>query len=116
MESFSTFGLPASRKIAYWNELTSETFAQAEIRAFDVSQFDAKLNRARIGPVSLIDVRCSAVRVQRTRAHLARTAVPSYLLVTPLQGEFELRLEHSPTIRARVGQFCLDGLPVSGLV
>jgi AraC-like DNA-binding protein len=107
MESFSTFDLPASRKISYWNELTSETFAQAEIRAFDASQFDARLNRARLGPVSLIDVRCSAVRVQRTRAHIARTAMPSYLLVTPLRGEFELRLEHSPAIRVRAGQFCL---------
>src|SRR5581483_194015 len=107
MDSFSTFGLPASRKIAYWNELTSETFAQAEIRALDVSQFDARLNRAPIGPVTLIDVRCAAVRVQRTRAHVARTSMPSYLLVTPLQGEFELRLEHSPAIRVRTGEFCL---------
>lgn len=107
MDSFSTFGLPASRKLSYWNELTSETFAQAEIRALDVSQFDARLNRAAIGPVTLIDVRCAAVRVQRTRAHIARTSMPSYLLVTPLQGEFELRLEHAPAIRARVGEFCL---------
>jgi len=107
MDSFSTLGLPDSRKISYWNELTSETFAQAEIRPLDVSQFDARLNRTRIGPVGLIDVRCSAVRVQRTRAHVARTSMPSYLLVTPLQGEFELRLEHSPAIRARVGDFCL---------
>ena len=107
MDSFSTFGLPASRKIAYWNELTSETFAQAEIRALDVAQFDASLNRARIGTVSLIDVHCTAVRVRRTPAHVARTSMPSYLLVTPLHGEFELQLEHASAIRARVGEFCL---------
>jgi hypothetical protein len=35
METYSTRGLPASRKLSYWNQISSETFAAMEVRARD---------------------------------------------------------------------------------
>jgi AraC family transcriptional regulator, positive regulator of tynA and feaB len=107
MESFSTYRLPASRKVAFWNEITSDTFAALEIKPRDPVRFDGTLTRERVGPLTLMGVRSTSVRVAHTRAHIARTPSPSYLLLAPLSGEFALELEHAPCVTVRTGEFCL---------
>jgi AraC-like DNA-binding protein len=107
MASFSTRGLPAARKVSYWNEITSESFAQMEIQPRDATRFDGTLSREPLGPLTLMEVFSTAVHVRHTRAHIAKMSAPSYLLLAPLQREFELTLEHLPGIRVRAGEFCL---------
>jgi len=78
-----------------------------EIQPRDAVRFDGTLRRERLGPVTLIDVFSAAVHIRHTRAHIARTPAPSYLLLTPLRREFELVLEHSRRVRVCAGEFCL---------
>lgn len=107
MESFSTYQLPASRKVAFWNEITSDTFAALEIKPRDPVRFEGTLTRERVGPLTLMGVRSTSVRVAHTRAHIARTPNPSYLLLAPLSGDFALELDHAPCVTVRTGEFCL---------
>ena len=56
METYSTRGLPAGRKVSYWNQISSETFAAMEVRPRDSLGFDGVLSRAPLGPLTLMDV------------------------------------------------------------
>ena len=94
MESFSTRGLPVARKVSFWNEITSDTFAELEIAPLDTSHFDGTLNREHVGPVTIMEVHSAAARIQHTRAHIAQTSLPSYLLLAPMCRQFELQPGH----------------------
>jgi AraC-like DNA-binding protein len=107
MATFSTVGIPVLRKVAYWNEISSESFALMEVRPNDTAGFDGTLRRDRIGPVTLMDVSSSAVTIRHTRAHIAAMPAPTYLLLTPLQQELQLTVEQGPSIRVQAGEFCL---------
>jgi AraC family transcriptional regulator, positive regulator of tynA and feaB len=107
VESFSTRGLPVPRKLAFWNEIASETFAAMEIRPNDAERFYGRLDRERLGPLTVMNVYSSAVRICHTREHIARMSEPSYLLLAPLQREMELNPGSADTIRVRTGEFCL---------
>lgn len=107
MDSFSTLGLPVSRKVSFWNEISSEIFAQMEIKPHDASRFDGTLRRERIGPLTLMEVCSSAAHILHTRAHVSALPTPSYLLLAPLQHELQLTLERAPSVRVRAGEFCL---------
>jgi len=107
MESFSTRGLPAPRKVAYWNALSSETFSAMEIRPRNAATFDGELHREPLGPLTLMDVRSDAVRIRHTRRHARGQDTPSYLLLTPLRGRFELQIAQRAAVTVEVGSFCL---------
>ena len=107
METVSTRGLPVARKLTFWNEIASDTFAAMEVRANDAEQFHGALQRERLGPLTVMNVCSSAVRIRHTREHIARMAVPSYLLLAPLQREMELSPQGAASIRIRAGEFCL---------
>jgi len=107
MELFSTRGLPASRKISFWNEISSETFARMEVRPRDLSRFDGTLRRKNLGPLSVIDVSSAAVRIQHTRAHINAEPMPSYLLLAPVRREFELSTDRARALKVRAGEWCL---------
>jgi AraC-like DNA-binding protein len=107
MATFSTLGIPVSRKVAYWNEISSESFALMEVRPNDIADFDGTLRRDRIGPVTLMDVSSSAVTIRHSRAHIAATSAPTYLLLTPLQGDLRLTVEQGPSIHVQSGEYCL---------
>jgi AraC-like DNA-binding protein len=107
MESFSTRGLPAARKVTYWNEISRDTCAHMEVQPYDTGRFDGVLCRERAGPLTFMDVFSAAVRIRHTRAHIARMSSPSYLLLAPLQRELELTMEGSAPIRVSTGEFCL---------
>jgi AraC-like DNA-binding protein len=107
MESFSTRGLPAARKVTYWNEISRDTFAHMDVQPHDTGRFDGALCRERVGPLTFMDVFSAAVRIRHTRAHIAQMSSPSYLLLAPLQRELELTMEGVPPIRVCAGEFCL---------
>jgi AraC-like DNA-binding protein len=107
MESFTTRGLPPPLKAAYWNALSSDAFAAMEITPRNISAFDGELRREPIGALTLIDVHSDAVQIRHTRSHVARVTNPSYLLLTPLRGGFELRIDRQAAQRVASGEFCL---------
>jgi len=107
MESFSTYGVPASRKVSFWNELSSETFAAMEIAPRDSCAFDGELTRASLGSLTLMDVHSAAVRIRRTRSHIARATESSLLLLAPLRRSMQLRIENGPDTTVRAGELCL---------
>jgi AraC family transcriptional regulator, positive regulator of tynA and feaB len=107
MESFSTNGLHAARKLAFWNEIASDTFALMEVRPQDAHHFQGSLQRERLGPLTVMSVHSSAVRIRHTRDHVSRMSAPSYLLLAPLQREMELSPEGTRPVRVRAGEFCL---------
>ncbi|MCC7461732.1 MAG: helix-turn-helix domain-containing protein [Gammaproteobacteria bacterium] len=106
METYSTRGLPASRKLSYWNRISSETFAAMEVRPRDRLGFDGLLSRAPLGPLTLMDVRSAAARIRHTRAHIARTGDPSLLLLAPLQHSLQLSIDGGPIVSVNAGEFC----------
>jgi AraC-like DNA-binding protein len=107
MESFSTRGLAAPRKVAYWNALNSETFAAMEITPRNVNAFSGELRREPIGALTLMDVHSDAVRIRHTQSHIGRVTTPSYLLLTPLQGDFQMHFGRQPPQRVATGEYCL---------
>jgi AraC-like DNA-binding protein len=107
VESFSTIGLPVAQRLAFWSTVASETFTAMDVRPSDMERFYGTLNRERLGPVTVMNVYSSAVRIRHTRAQIPRLRTPSYLLMAPLQRDMELRSEGMGTIRVRPGEFCL---------
>lgn len=107
MESFTTRGLSAARKLAFWNEIASDTFAAMEVRPRDSDGFYGSLNRERLGALTVMNVHSAAVRIRHTRDHIARMPSPSFLLLAPLRHEMELTPEGCATIRVHAGEFCL---------
>ncbi len=106
METYSTRGLPASRKLSFWNQISSETFAAMEVRPRDSLGFDGLLSRAPLGPLTLLDVRSAAARIRHTRSHIARAGDPSLLLLAPLQRSLQLSIDGGPIVTVGAGEFC----------
>ena len=107
MQTFSTRGLSAPHKVAFWNALSSESFAAMEITPRDAGAFEGELLRESVGPLTLLDVRSAAVRLRHTRTHIARLATPSYLLLAPLQGRMQLRVDRGDPLGLGPGELCL---------
>jgi hypothetical protein len=83
VESFSTRGLPLAKKLAFWNEVASDTFAAMEVHANDAEQFHGVLQRERLGALTVMNVFSSAVRIRQTRDHIARMSAPFVHISTP---------------------------------
>jgi AraC family transcriptional regulator, positive regulator of tynA and feaB len=107
MESFSTRGLPVGRKVPFWNQISSETFAEMEVVPTDRSRFDGQLYRQPIGPLALADAHSSSAVLHHTEAHVARATEHSYTLVAPIIGDFRVAIGRQPEFDLRVGEFCL---------
>jgi len=107
MESYSTHGLPTSRKVSFWNQISSETFASMEIAPRDTLAFDGLLSRAPLGPLTLMDVQSTAVRIRHTHSHIARSGEASLLLLAPLKSSMQLSIDSGAAITVAAGEFCL---------
>lgn len=107
MQTFTTRGLPAPRKLAYWNALSSESIAAMEIRPRDVGAFEGEMLREAVGALTILDVRSTAVRLQHHEAHVRRLTTPSYILLAPLQGRMMLSVDHGDSVDVASGELCL---------
>jgi AraC-like DNA-binding protein len=66
VERYSTGQAPAGRRLAYWNELASETFNNLCIDADDPQAFRAEMVRAPLGELSLMSADSDPAWVRRT--------------------------------------------------
>jgi AraC family transcriptional activator of tynA and feaB len=73
MERVSTTGLPATGRMAAWNDLYSSHMSRVEFTPGDQQQFDAELSIARLGPVKLAKLSVDRCSIERTRRHLAQS-------------------------------------------
>lgn len=106
MESFSTTGVPLRRKISYWNEISSQTFAAMQVVPRDRDQFEGRLDRETAGPLALAEVRSSAGSVHHPGA-ASLTGDPRYVLAIPIEGGFQVAHDRRASFDLRVGEFCL---------
>jgi AraC family transcriptional regulator, positive regulator of tynA and feaB len=107
MQAWSTRGLSPSRKLAYWNALSSESIAAMEVTPRDARAFEGEMLREAVGPLTVIDVRSTAVRLAHTRDHVRRLAMPSYILLAPLQGRMQLSVDNGHGVDVETGDLCL---------
>jgi AraC-like DNA-binding protein len=73
MESVSTAGLPATGRLAAWNDLYSSRMSRVEFTPADHQRFDAELRIGRLGPVKLARLHVDRCSIERTRRHLAQS-------------------------------------------
>jgi AraC-like DNA-binding protein len=73
MERVSTLGLPASGRMAAWNDLYSSRMSRVEFTPGDNQKFDAELSIGRLGPVKLAKLSVDRCSIERTRRHLAQS-------------------------------------------
>lgn len=106
MECFTTEGLPGHRKLSFWNEVSSATFAPLDVVPRDRGRFEARLSRDLIGPLALANVYSSPGRIQHTRAHLAAGPDRGYVLLTAISGGFQVCAD-GRAFAVGVGDFCL---------
>jgi AraC-like DNA-binding protein len=66
IERYSTGHAPATRRLAYWNELASETFNNLTVDADDPADFRAEMVRAPLGELTFMSADSAPARVRRT--------------------------------------------------
>jgi AraC family transcriptional activator of tynA and feaB len=107
MESFSTVGLPRRRKMSFWNDVSSATFAPMEIVPGDHESFEGRLRRELLGRLALADVCSEPSVIHHTHSHIARAEDLGYTLVAPIAGGFTISRADEPGVALRPGEFCL---------
>lgn len=107
MQAYTTRGLPAPHKLAFWNALSSESIAAMEVTPRDAGAFEGEMLRETVGPLTVIDVRSAAVRLAHTQAHVRRLDAPSYILLAPLQGRMQLSVDRGDPVDVDTGELCL---------
>ena len=65
VERYSTASAPPPARLAYWNDLASETFNNLVVDAPDREAFHGEMVRAPLGPIALMSAACSPARVTR---------------------------------------------------
>jgi AraC-like DNA-binding protein len=87
LESFSTNSVPPQKRIAYWNDLSCNTFTGVEVDSAGNSEFSARLRRLGIDDICIADVWSTASTVRHTARHVSRLReAPHFLLHVQLRG------------------------------
>jgi len=106
LESFSTAGLDPRRKLAFWNDRASESFAPLVSEPEDIRVFNGSIVRGTIGEMSLAEVYSDAQIVRHSRSHVARTKNSMFFLHLQLEGESISRQDGRESL-LRAGDFTL---------
>lgn len=86
LEMFSTAGLPARRRLDFWNDLACSTFTPIVADPVDLQCFEPNLSRASVGEVLLSEVHSSPSIVRHTSQHVARTRQSMFFLHLQIEG------------------------------
>jgi AraC-like DNA-binding protein len=87
LESFSTVGLDPRRKIEFWNDLASASFTPMLSEPVDLRSFIGRLDRTRIGELSVAEAFSEAQTVRHSRSHVARSRLSMFFIHLQLEGE-----------------------------
>lgn len=93
LETFSTTGLAAARRLEFWNDLTCSTFSPNVCDPRDLQCFEPRLSRAAVGQVLLSEVRSFPSVIRHTAEHVARSRKAMFFLHMQLDGRSGNRQE-----------------------
>jgi AraC-like DNA-binding protein len=111
MERFSTAGLPATGKMAAWNDLYSSRMSRVEFTAADQHRFGAELSISQIGPLKLAKLSVDRCSIERTRRHLTQSPrLYSFLLQAKGSSVF-YHYGHEAHLSAGDFVLCDTGMP-----
>lgn len=106
MQSFSTAGLPASGKVAYWNEVISNVFAPLETRPAH-ADFDAELQCAKFGRLRLAKATSKAATVRRSKQQASRADEHRFFLHVQTSGKLLIKQDRHEALLEQ-GDLCLS--------
>jgi AraC-like DNA-binding protein len=107
IQSFSTDGVPAGRRIDYWNEITTSALAAQIADPVDRHRFCGRMTYLDLDGVRFLELNASGSTVTRTRSHVACEAQPAYLVRLAISGEVTaVQDEHD--VHLRTGDFTLS--------
>lgn len=87
LETFSTVGLDARRKLEYWNDTIRDTFTPNVSDPRDPRNFIGSVTRTKVGEFRVAEVYSDAQHVRHSRALVARTRTAMFFLHMQLEGE-----------------------------
>ncbi len=106
LETFTTAGLEPRRKIEFWNDTASASFAPLVTDPVDPRNFTGRLTRTKVGEIRLGEVYSDAQVVRHLRAHVARTRTAMFFLHMQLEGE-SINRQDGREAKLRPGDFTL---------
>ena len=90
MLTYSTHGLAASAKVAYWNDVITDIFAPLETRPRSAAEFDAELHFVNYGRLRMANAISRAAKVERSKKQAAKLDEHRYFLRVQLRGRLLL--------------------------
>lgn len=87
IERFSTSGVHAEKRLAYWNELNNETFTGLTVQAVESGSYSASLERLGVGSAKVAKARSCGSRILHTSDHIRRSPLDqNFIIHLQLQG------------------------------
>lgn len=105
-QTVTTEGLPARRKIQFWNDVTSEMLTEQCATPADAATFCGRLRRVDLGDIRLAEISASASTVARTRTHIAHANDAPFVFRYLLSGELQ-STQDGIEITQKPGDFAL---------
>jgi AraC-like DNA-binding protein len=87
LETFSTVGLDARRKLEYWNDTICDTFTPNVSDPIDPRNFIGHVTRTKVGEFRVAEVYSDPQHVWHSRAQVARSRTAMFFLHMQLEGE-----------------------------
>jgi AraC-like DNA-binding protein len=87
LETFSTIGLDARRKLEYWNDTACTSFTPIVSDPVDPRSFTGCLTRTLIGDIRVAEVYSDPQLVRHSRSHVARSRIAMFFVHMQLEGE-----------------------------
>ncbi len=86
LQTYSTDGQPAHRRIDYWHHITSSFLTTQYAVPVDRQKFCGRLTSLDLGELRLVELAASGATVTRTREHVGSSSQSIYLLRLVLNG------------------------------
>jgi len=106
---WSTEEVDQRRALSYWVDTVCDRFLALEIDTPVRDHFRARLEQVELGPATVNSIHAETQRVRRTRANLARSHHPVFLLMQLREGHVRLRQLGRETILHAGESVFIDG-------
>lgn len=106
LQTLTTEDVPASKRLEFWNDAACQRLAVQMARPFEPGVFSGSMMVADFGDLRMIDLESDATSVVRTRAHIARSNDPYFIVRMQLKGE-SISIQDAMEARLRPGDFTL---------
>ena len=83
---FTTDGVPASRRLALWQDIVCDVYVQLDCKSDLGTAFSGRVTRAPLGQASCTEVSSNQQRVYRTRSRIARSNEDFFLIALGKHG------------------------------